>query len=177
MKALVTGAATVAALALLAVSAAHAQQIKIGYVDLQRALNESEAGKKAKEEFKKKAEKLQNDLKKQKEDLEEMKEQLEKKALVMKDEERRTAELQLQKKLRDFERSYKDSQGELQLKDNELTADILKDLNKIIQEYGKKEGYTLILENSSSTVLYSASDADLTDRIIEEYNSGKGKKE
>ena len=30
---------------------AMAQQLKIGYVDLQRALNESEAGKKAKERF------------------------------------------------------------------------------------------------------------------------------
>jgi len=176
MKMSVVAAAAAASL-LLAVQGAQAQQIKIGYVDLQRALNESEAGKRAKEEFKKKAEKLQGDLKKQKEDLEEMKEQLDKKALVMKDEERRSAELQLQKKLRDFERSYKDSQGELQLKDNELTADILKDLNKIIQEYGKREGYTLILENSSSTVLYSASDADLTDKIIAEYNGGKGKSE
>jgi Skp family chaperone for outer membrane proteins len=53
------------------------QQIKIGYVDLQRALNESDGGKKAKEEFKKQVDKLQGELKKQKDDLESMKEQLE----------------------------------------------------------------------------------------------------
>ena len=42
-------------------SAACAQQ-KIGYVDLQRALNESEAGRKAKEEFKVQVDKAQSQV-------------------------------------------------------------------------------------------------------------------
>ena len=53
---------------------------KIGYVDLQRALNESDAGKKAKEEFKVQVDKLQGELKKQKDEIDALKEQLEKKA-------------------------------------------------------------------------------------------------
>jgi outer membrane protein len=163
--------AAIAGLALsLVAGAVGAQETKIGYVNLQRALNESNAGKKARDAFKKDVDKAQAGLKKQKEQLETMKEQLEKKALVMKDEERRNLELDYQRRLRDFERAYKDSQGELQLKDNELTADILRGLNEVIQQFGAREGYTLILENSSSTVLYSSSNADLTDRIIEEYN-------
>ena len=165
----------VAALALVVATttAAAAQEIKIGYVDLQRALNESNAGRQAKERFKKEVDKYQGDLKKQKDDLETLREQLEKKALVMKEDERRSLELDYQRRARDFERAYKDSQGELQLKDNELTADILKEINVVVQEYGKEQGYTLILENSSSTVLYSSQNADLTDRIIEVYNARK----
>ncbi len=147
--------AAIAGLALsLVASAVGAQETKIGYVNLQRALNESNAGKKARDAFKKDVDKAQAGLKKQKEQLETMKEQLEKKALVMKDEERRNLELDYQRRLRDFERAYKDSRG----------------LNEVIQQLGAREGYTLILENSSSTVLYSSSNADLTDRIIEEYN-------
>lgn len=163
-----------AALVLLALAVpVSAQQMKIGYVDLQRALNESAAGQRARTTFKQEVDKLQVDLKKQKEDLESLREQLEKKALVMKEDERRNLELQYQRKLRDFERAYKDSQGELQLKDNELTAEILKELQGIIQEYGKREGYTLILENSSSTVLYTDSGADLTQQVIQEYDKRK----
>ena len=60
-------------------SLAGAQEIKLGYVDLQRALNECEAGKKAKEEFKRQVERLQSDLEKQKKQIEGLKEQLEKK--------------------------------------------------------------------------------------------------
>jgi outer membrane protein len=162
-----------AALVLLAATAAEAQSIKFGYVDLQRALNESDAGRRAKADFKKQVDRLQGDLKKQKDDLDALREQLEKKGPVMKDEERRNLELDLQRKARDFERAYKDSQGELQLKDNELTAEILRGLQAVIAEFGKQEGYTLILENSSSTVLYAATDADLTDRIIKLYNERK----
>lgn len=153
---------------------------KIGYVDLQRALNESDAGKKAKEEFKVQVDKLQASLKKQKDEIDAMKDQLEKKAVVMKEEERGNLEDQYQKKLRDFERNYKDSQADLQKKDNELTGVIIKDLQAVIRDYGEREGYTLILESTSSAVLYGAKEADLTDDLIRQYNgrrSGKSKKE
>lgn len=158
------------ALAMVLVTSASAQEIKIGYVDLQRALNDSEAGKKAKEEFKKQVDKLQVDLKKQKDELDSMKDRLEKKALVMKEGERREMEKDYQRKLRDFERNYKDSQGELQLKDNELTRDLIQDLQAVIAEYGKKGNYTVILELSSSSVLYGDPKVDLTNQIIAAYN-------
>src|ERR1700687_5259135 len=153
---------------------------KIGYVDLQRALNESDAGKKAKEEFKVQVDRLQGGLKKQKDDIDSLKEQLEKKALVMKEEERGNLEEDYRKKMRDFERNYKDSQADLQKKEYELTGGIIKDLQDIIREYGEREGFTLILEATSSAVLYGAKGSDLTDTIIQQYNSqhpGKQKKE
>jgi outer membrane protein len=152
---------------------------KLGYVDLQRALNESEAGKKAKEEFKVQVDKLQATLKKQKDEIDGLKDQLEKKALVMKEEERGNLEEEYRRKLRDFERSYKDSQADLQRKDNELTGAIIKDLQEVIRAYGEREGYLFILENTSSAVLYGAKTADLTDQIMQQYNSqsaGKKKK-
>jgi outer membrane protein len=150
--------------------------LKIGYVDLQRALNESEAGKRARETFKGQIDKAQSDLKKQKDEVEGLREQFEKKALVMKDEERRNLEKDLMRKGRDFERAYKDAQAELQAKDNELTAEILRELQRVVKEYGDQENYTLILENSSNAVLYGAKDADLTDQIIRLYNGrNKGK--
>lgn len=158
------------AVAMVLVTSASAQEIKIGYVDLQRALNDSEAGRKAKEEFKKQVDKLQVDLKRKKDELDNLKDRLEKKALVMKEDERREMEKDYQRKLRDFERDYKDSQGELQLKDNELTRDLLLELQGVIAEYGKNGKYTVILELSSSSVLYGDPSVDLTDQIITAYN-------
>jgi outer membrane protein len=147
--------------------------LKIGYVDLQRALNESEAGRQAKEKFKVQVDRLQGDLKKKKDSLDAMKEQLEKKASVMKDEEARNLEKDYQRKLRDFERAYKDSQGELQQKDNELTVELLKQLQGVIEQYGKENGYSIILEQSSSSVLYGSPELDLTEQIIARYNARK----
>ena len=150
---------------------------KIGYVDLQRALNESEAGKKAKEDFKVQVDKLQAQLKRQKDEIDSLKDQLEKKSVVMKEEERANLEDEYRRKLRDFERNYKDSQADLQKKDNELTGAIIKDLQEVIRDYGEREGYTLILEATSSAVLYGTKSADLTDDVMKLYNSARpGKK-
>jgi outer membrane protein len=150
---------------------------KIGYVDLQRALNESEAGKKAKEDFKVQVDKLQAQLKRQKDEIDSLKDQLEKKSVVMKEAERSNLEDEYRRKLRDFERNYKDSQADLQKKDNELTGAIIKDLQDVIRDYGAREQYTLILEATSSAVLYGDKSADLTEEIMKLYNSTRaGKK-
>lgn len=153
--------------------AVHAQEQKIGYVNLQRALGESNKGKKARDEFKAQVDKLQASLKKRKDELEQMKEQLEKKATVMKEDERMELEDDYRKKLRDFERSYKDSQADLQKKDNDLTGAILGELQEIIANYGKSNGFSLILEASASSVLYGDEKLDLTDDIIKLYNDRK----
>lgn len=155
----------------LLVAAGASAQLKIGYVDLQRALNESDAGKAAKDRFKQQVDRLQVDLKKKKDQLDSLKEQLEKKASVMKDEEARNLQKDYEKKARDFERSYKDSQAELQQKDNELTVELLKELQGVIEEFGKEGGYSMILEQSSSSVLYGAPDLDLTEQVIARYNA------
>ena len=151
-------------------NAAWAQSPKIGYVNLQVALNESTKGKQAKDKFKREVEKLQGGLEKQRDAIESLKNQLEKKASVMKESERVSLEDEYRRKLRDFERAYKDSQADLQRKDNELTAEILGQLQEVVVRYGESQGYTLILETTSSAVLYGSQDSDLTEAIIKEYD-------
>jgi outer membrane protein len=146
-------------------------ETKVGYVDLQRALNESDSGKKAKEEFKVQVDRLQDKLKKQKDEIDNLKDRLEKKSLVMKEEERGNLEEEYRKKMRDFERNYKDTQADLQKKDSEMTGAIVRDLQEIIREYGEREGYTVILETSSNAVVYGAKNADVTETIIQRYNT------
>jgi len=160
-------------LPLFVAAGATAQQLKIGYVDLQRALNESDAGKAAKERFKAQVDRLQNDLKKKKDQLDSLKDQLEKKSSVMKEDEARNLQKDYEKKLRDFERDYKDSQGELQQKDNELTVELLKELQGVIEQFGKEGSYSIILEQSSSSVLYGSPELDLTEQVIARYNARK----
>jgi outer membrane protein len=156
----------------LAAPLGRAENIKLATVDMQRALNECDAGKKAKEDFKSQVDKLQADLNKQKTAIEKIKEDVEKKGMVLKDEERKSIERDYQRRLRDFQRTYKDSQAELQQRDNELTSEILRQLQEVIAEYGAKQGYTLVLEASNTgAVLYNSRSVDITDQVIQEYNS------
>ncbi len=160
------------AMLVLAVPLARAEELKLATVDLQRALNECEAGKKAKEDFKSQVDKLQAELNKQKTEIEKMKEDFDKKGLVLKDEERKNIERDYQKRLREFQRTYKDSQAELQQRDNELTGEILRQLQEVIAEYGAKQSYTLVLEASNTgAVLYNSRAVDITDQVIQEFNA------
>ena len=149
--------------------------LKIGYVDLQKALNKSEAGEKAKERIKGDAEKMEARLEKQKTEVEKLKEELEKKGLLLSGDERDSMARDYRQKLRDFERLYKDSQQEIELQDRTLTARLLDELHQIVQEIGEKDGYTLILEGNNTVVLYGAQTIDLTDLVIRLYNQ-KGSK-
>lgn len=149
---------------------AAAQDIRIGTINLQRALNESNAGKNAKARFKDQLDRLQRDLERQKNEVDSLKDQLAKKALVMKDDERRSLEQEYQRKLREFERAYEDSQAELQQRDSELTREIVVELQSVIQDYGRRGGYTVILEQAGGALLFGAPHIDVTDAIIAEFN-------
>jgi outer membrane protein len=144
---------------------------KIGVVDLQRALNESSSGKKAKDQFKGEFEKMQNGLKAEKDALDRLKDDLDKKSAVLNDDQKKTKMEDFERRRRDLRRKLEDSDAELRKKDQELTGSILKDLAVVIQEIGEREGYTVILENSSSSVLYGSKSIDITESVIKAFDA------
>jgi outer membrane protein len=150
--------------------------LKIGFVDLQRALNESEAGKKAKKEFQEKVNKLQKKLARMQGEIKRLQNELEKQGMLLSDQAKEEKEREYKRRLKDFQRLYKDSQEELQAKDAELTKKIIKELQKVIIQYGKDKGYSLILEKSESSILYGDRDIDITNEIIRIYNTKFTKK-
>ena len=148
-----------------------AADFKVAIVDLQRALNESSSGKKAKDQFKGEFEKMQNGLKSEKDSLDRLKEDLDKKSAVLNDDQRKTKMEDFERRRRDLRRKLEDSDAELRKKDQELTGSILKDLAVVIQEIGEREGYTVILENSSSSVLYGSKSIDITESVIKAFDA------
>jgi outer membrane protein len=154
----------------LATSLASAQErVKIGFIDIQRAISESLAGKRAKDRFQAQVKKAEADLLKEKQELERLKSDLDKKGPLLKDDERRNMEADLQKKFVVYQRNMGDYQQDLRQKEGELTSDILKELEKIVNEVGKADKFTLILERSQ--ILYSDQGIDITNKVIEVYNS------
>src|SRR5436309_482421 len=114
-------------LALAAAAPARAE-LKIGVVDMQRALNDCDAGKKARDQVKAKFEKAQDQLKRQREDLDRLRGDYDKKAVVLKEEERRNLEKDLENRTLEFKRKYEDFQRDLKRTDSELTAGIVDEL-------------------------------------------------
>ncbi|HSV07618.1 MAG TPA: OmpH family outer membrane protein [Candidatus Binatus sp.] len=145
--------------------------LKIAVVDMQRALNDCEAGKKAKDQVKAKFERSQEALRHQREDLDKMKEDYDKKALVLREEERRNLEKDLENRSLEFKRKYEDFQRDLKRTDSELTAGIVDELYGLVRDYGQKHGFSLVLEASNGALLYNDKTTDITDDIIKLYNA------
>ena len=154
---------------------AGAVAIKVGYVDLQQALNSSAAGEKAKDSFKTEVERMEQVLEKRRAKVEKLKGELEKKALLLRDDERVALQRDYRQELRDLERLYKDSQEELKIRDRELTARILVELRQIVNAIGEQGDYSVILEGNNTVVLYGSKSIDLTESVIKAYNK-KGTK-
>ena len=144
-------------------------RIKIGYVDIQRVIAESQAGKRARERFQAQIKKAESDVMKERQELERLKSDLDKKGPLLREDERRNIESDLQKRSVILQRSMADHQQELQAKNNEMMSEILKELEKIVNEVGKADKFTMILERSQ--ILYSDQGIDITSKVIETYNS------
>jgi outer membrane protein len=163
-------------LTLVAVPAAMAADaMKVAYVDLQKALNMSASGKAAKEKMKVKFKDYDADVQKKQEELKKLKEDLEKQAMLLSSDARAAKERDYQQKVKDYQRLTKDIQEELQRTDADYTRKILEEIFKVVQQIGKQEGYTLILEKTESSILYASDGIDITDRVIQAFDKSSGK--
>lgn len=144
------------------------QELKVGFVNLQKAISESKRGQSARENFQTAIEDRQEALLKEKQAIERRRKDLEKQAVLMKESERAKAQREFQLRVRDYERKMRDVREELGLREQEVTNEILKDLQKVIGEVGKSGGFTMILERGQ--LLYTDKGIDITDDVIQLYN-------
>jgi outer membrane protein len=144
-------------------------EVKLAYVDVQRALNQCDAGKRAKTDFQGRVQTAESKLQRQQNDVQSLKNELEKKGMLMNPDQRQNLEDQYQRKLTDFQRQYKDTRDELQRKDAEVTGKIVHDLAQVIRTLGERDGYTMVMEKGS--ILWGAPGIDITDQVIRTYNS------
>ncbi len=153
----------------MAVAGTARAELKLAYVDIQRALNECEAGKKARAEFRGRVERAQAKLQKEEAEVQALKDEIQKKGMLMKGDERQSLESEYTHKLRDFQQNYKDSRDELEQKDHDLTGAIVRDLAQVVRKLGEKDGYTMVMEKSS--LLWAAPAIDITDQVIRSYDA------
>lgn len=153
-----------------------AADTRVAYIDMQRALNTSEAGKAAKDQLQEKLKKYQEQINAKQADLQKLKSDLEKQGMTLNEVARAAKEKDYQQKLKDFQRFTKDAEEDLQARDAEFTKKILETLEKIVQEYGKKSGYAMIFDDRGAGLLYADKTVDLTDDILKALNAEKPKK-
>ena len=58
--------------------------------------------------------------------------------------------------------------GDLKKRRDDMVAEILKEINKVVQDYGSKEGYDIILNDT--VLVYKKDVLDVTDAILKAIN-------
>ena len=173
MRRLVISLIVVAAFALPGLASA---QVKIGYVDLQRALNEVQEGKAAKARLKARLEKSQSQLDKEQEALRAKKEELDKKRLAMDEATLRQRMEELDRELVRVSGLYTQLQRELAEEERQATQEIFGRMRQIISQVAEKEGFDFIFEVNESGLLHAPSALDLTNELVRRYDAThKGK--
>ncbi|MFQ5585515.1 MAG: OmpH family outer membrane protein [Thermodesulfobacteriota bacterium] len=145
-------------------------RVSIGYVNLQRALNESLAGRQAMQDLKGEAKKQDESLNARQEELKKFKEEIEKKGSVWSKEVKEQKEEEFRVKRDEFQAFFYKSQDELQKKKKEREAVIIKELITVMKRIAKEKGYAYVFEVSAGGLLVGPEEADFTDDVISAYD-------
>jgi outer membrane protein len=167
--------AAVLLLSSLVPQVAAAQTAKIAVVDLQRAINETEEGRTAKDKLKKLFESRQQGLDKKQEELKKLKDELDQQKNVLSRDAFEAKVESYQKQVVELQQVYVEYQRELAEKEGELTKVIVERMERILRRIGQTEGYSLIVERNEAGVIYVPSNLDVTDLVIQRYNAGEGR--
>ena len=153
--------------------ASAADTIKIGYVDIQKLIDQSDEAKKARTTLETLKASKEKDLEKMVTTAKKMEDELKKQQNILSDDAKKAKIDELEKMDRDIRRFVSDSEAELSKKQREMDNSLLTELVGIIQKLGQEGEYTLILP--ATVILYSGKGIDITETVLKRYNELKAK--
>ncbi len=141
---------------------------KIGVVDQDRVLNESEEGKRLQGELVKLREAKAADIETKENEIKALREQLLSAQLSLSEEKREEISRQLKRKRVEYERLNDDATLEFQDAANRAQAKLVNLFRDVINQYGSENGYTAIFEKN--TLYFAARPIDITDELLARFN-------
>jgi outer membrane protein len=165
-------AATAAVALALAPLAARAADLKLAYVDLQRALEEIDEGKGAKAQLKKDFDEMQKKLDQRTDEVKKLDADFQKQALVMAPDAKASRAAEIDRKKNEVQQFFVGLQQELAGKEREVTRGIFDKMIGMVRELAEAEGITMVLDRN--TVLYAPASLDVTNELVRKYNARFG---
>jgi outer membrane protein len=150
-----------------------AEEAKLGYVDLRRALHETDDGRKAETSLKKIFDQKQKELDEQQEDVKKAIEDLNKKRTLLPADTVRQKDAELQERVAKVQQTYMRHQQDLATREEEATRPIVERLQRIVNKIAADENFTMILQREA--IAFAKPHLDLTNEVIRRYNAGEEK--
>lgn len=154
-----------------------APTIRIGYADISRIGSESAPGKAAQARFKAKADKYQAQITAKQKQLEKQKAAIEAKLPSLLPEQRAAKAKEFEKKVDEYRRFVQNAEKELKPLEEELTRSLFGEIEKIVTDYAKANGFAAIV--AKKELLYQGNSVtvqDVTEDILKLVNEKGPKK-
>jgi outer membrane protein len=152
--------------------------IKIGIVDVQQAIINTNEGARDFEALQKKFEPKKNELTGLNTEVENLKKQLNTQGDKMNEDARANLVKSIETKQKSLQRSAEDAQNEFQQQQNEVAQRILQKMAPVIDKYAKENGFTLLLDSSNpwpqGPLLWATQGVDVTKPVVDAYNAQSG---
>ncbi len=145
-------------------------ELKLGYVDLQRALGEVEEGRAAKARLQSMIESKEKEITKEQEGLRKEKEVLDKQASAMSEEARQQKNNDLQKKVMELAQKWEKARQDMGAKERTELQAIFAKLEPIIANIAQREGMTMVFEKSGAGLVFAPPHLDMTNELVRMYN-------
>jgi outer membrane protein len=161
---------------ILRVDAANTAPPKIGWIDLQKTLNETKVGEKAKDKLEAEKKEKQKLVDKKKNDFKKKVEDLNKQRVVLKPDAFEARRAELEQEYLVMQETFMGYQQDLVKREALLTREIFEQASGIIDSIAKRDGYTFILEKTESALLYAYPQGDITAEVNKRLDAGEGAK-
>lgn len=153
---------------ILSVSEATAGDIKIGFVDIQKAITETKQFKKSQMKFRVQIQKEKGIIDARKKKVESMLIEINKQANVLNPSLKKKKEESFLREKKDFERYVQDREEEFARKEKLALDKISKKMLEVLKQLGKQKKLTMVIEKKA--VFYSDSSLELTTLATKTYN-------
>jgi len=150
-------------------SPATAQDTKIGAVNVEKILRESNTAKSVSAKLEQEFSKRERELRSSADTFRAAIEKFEKEGPTMAEGPRTARQRQLSEQERDLQRRQRDFQEELNLRRNEALQQVIEKLNRIVRQIAESDKYDLIV----SEAYYINPRVDITDKVMSALDSAK----
>jgi outer membrane protein len=149
---------------------------KVGIINIQAAIVNSNEGQRDFETLQKKFDPKRQELEGLNKEVDELQKKFNTQGDKLNDEARADLLKQIDAKKKTLQRNYEDANTDIQSQQNEIANRIGQKLVEVLDKYAKENAYTLILDVSaqSSPVLWAASSVDITKAVVDAYNIQSG---
>lgn len=141
-------------------------QVKIGVIDLEQATSSTEMGKEVREQLQRKLRAAEAKMQPMIENFQQLQKELQEMQHVLSKEALQKRQFDLVELKGKLENESTGLEQQLKLEEARLTAPLREKFVEVVDEIGRKQGFSLILLRGAPGIMYSKEALDITDLVI-----------